>query len=194
MRKIIFASFIAFGVVLIHAAPARLDSGPDPIAALNECIQTRFLDAKAFGMRRILPMQYHGLRTFQPENATEQAVVDQLRRKGHEVAFYLLGRNALTDRPQIQMIYPRRSGLQGPAFITAVREGELPQPDTLLDNGRRALLSFAKGEGYDIPKAGWTVAMRPLRASNERCVQCHIRSNPELKIGDALGVAMYIYR
>ena len=69
-------------------------------------------------------------------------------------------------------------------------------PDTLLDDGRRALLSFQKGEGYDIRKAGWTVAMRPLRASNERCVQCHVAGGAEskLKIGDALGAAMYVYR
>jgi hypothetical protein len=94
------------------------------------------------------------------------------------------------------MLNPRRSGVQGPAFITPIRAGEFPQPDTLLDDGRRALLLFQKGDGYDIAKAGWTVAMRPLRASNERCVQCHAgaEGNSKLKIGDALGVAMYVYR
>jgi hypothetical protein len=184
MRTITLVSIIALAAVLLAAAPARLDSVPDAIFRLNECIQLRFLDAKAFGMRRILPMQYHGLRTFQPENSNEQAVVDQLRQSGYEVVFYLLGDN------------PRRSAVQGPAFITPIRAGQFPQPDTLLDDGRRALLSFQKGEGYDIRKDGWTVAMRPLRASNEACVRCHVAGGAEskLKIGDALGVAMYVYR
>ena len=199
MRMIISVSFIALAAVLIAATPARLDSIPDEISRLDECIQLRFLDAKAFGMRRILPMQYHGLRTFQPENATERAVVDQLRQKGYEVAFYLVGRNALTDQTQVRMLNPRRSPVQGPAFITPIRAGEFPQPDTLLDDGRRALLWFQKGEGYDIGKAAWTVAMRPLRASNQGCVQCHVAAtasagDPKLKIGDALGVALYVYR
>jgi hypothetical protein len=199
MRTIIIVSFMALAAVLIPAAPARLDSVPDEISRLDECIQLRFLDAKAFGMRRILPMQYHGLRTFQPENATERGVVDQLRQKGYEVAFYLIGRNALIDRTQLEMLNPRRSAVQGPAFITPLHAGDFPQPDTLLEQGRRALLSFQKGEGYDIGKAGWTVAMRPLRASNERCVQCHVAGaasagKSKLKIGDALGVALYVYR
>lgn len=195
MRMISFVSFVALATMRIAATPARLDSVPDAISLLDECIQLRFLDAKAFGMRRILPMQYHGLRTFQPENATERAVVDQLRQRGYEVAFYLVGRNALADRT----FDPRRSAVQGPAFITPIHWGEFPQPDALLDDGRRALLSFQKREGYEIRKAGWTVAMRPLRASNEACVQCHLAdaastANPKLKIGDALGVALYVYR
>jgi hypothetical protein len=35
-------------------------------------------------------------------------------------------------------------------------------------------------------------ALRPLRASNEGCVQCHIASG--VKIGDPLGVLMYVYK
>jgi hypothetical protein len=44
-------------------------------------------------MQRILPNGYHGVRQFRSENATEQAVVDQLQQKGYEVALYLAGRN-----------------------------------------------------------------------------------------------------
>ena len=182
--------FVLFTVPI--AAPARLDTVPDEISRLDECIQLRFLDAKAFGMRRILPMQYHGLRSFVPENATERAVVDQLQQKNYEVAFYLVGRNALDAQSPFTTLLPRRSVAQGPAFITPVQERELPQPEILLEEGRRALISFQTGQGYDIRKAGWTVAMRPLRASSEKCVQCHAADG--VKMGDPLGAALYVYR
>ncbi len=86
MRTLTLASFTAIAAVLIAAPLARLDSAPDEISRLDNCIQLRFLDTKAFGMSRILPMQFHGIRTFQPENATERAVVEHLRHKGYEVA------------------------------------------------------------------------------------------------------------
>ncbi len=191
MRTLILSSFTAIAAVLIAAPLARLDSVPDEISRLDNCIQLRFLDTKAFGMSRILPMQFHGIRTFQPENATERSVVERLRHEGYKVALYLVGRNALAAQTPFLSLNPRRSVVQGPAFITPVHDGELPPPDTLLADGRRALLSFQKGDGYDIRKDGWTVAMRPLRASNQKCVQCH---NSELKIGNALGAALYVYR
>ena len=194
MRIPLFVSFTALAAVLIAAPLARLDSVPDEISRLDNCIQLRFLDAKAFGMRRILPQEFHGIRTFQPENSTERAVVEQLRHRGYEVALYLVGRNALAAQTPFKSLNLRRSGVQGPAFITPVHEGEFPPPDTLLDDGCRALLSFQKGDGYDIRKDGWTVAMRPLRASNHKCIQCHTTGASELKIGDALGAALYVYR
>src|SRR2546429_8039198 len=95
MRLPIFVSFTALAAVLIAAPLARLDSVQGEISQLDNCIQLRFLDAKAFGMRRILPQEFHGVRTFQPENDTERAVVAQLRNGGYEVALYLIGRNAL---------------------------------------------------------------------------------------------------
>src|SRR6266567_7267832 len=143
-------------------------------------------------MSRVLPNQFHGIRTFQPENDTERALVSALKQRGYEVAFYLAGRGILTPSYDV-----RRSRLQGPAFITPVMEEQLPKPDALLADGRAALIAFEKGGGYDIEKAGWTVAMRPLRAANASCVQCHTTGvavfkgaamdTPELKIGDPLG-------
>jgi hypothetical protein len=194
MRLILFVLFTAIAAVLMAAPLARLDSVPDEISRLDNCIQLRFLDAKAFGMRRILPLEFHGVRTFQPENGAERAVVEQLRHEGYEVALYLVGRNALATQTPYKSLNPRRSEVQGPAFIAPVHEGEFPPPDTLLDDGRRALLSFQKGDGYNIRKNGWTVAMRPLRASHQTCIQCHTTGASELKIGDALGAALYVYR
>jgi hypothetical protein len=168
---------ITVALLTLSALPA-----PEEIARLNECIQARFHDRKAFGMQRILPRQYHGIRTFQPENPTEQAVVNQLQRKGYQVALYLSGRGVLAT-PAIATF---RNGVQGPAFITP-----FPRKDdlSLLDDSREALVSFEKGEGYDIRKGEWSVAMRPLRATDQQYVQCH-----SVKVGDAIGVAMYVYR
>lgn len=171
---------------------------------LDQCIQLRFLNGTTFGMRRILPFEYHGVRVFQPENACERTVVDRLAQKGYEVALYLAGRNvlAITDGPAL--LDPRRSRIQDPAFITPVHRDEFPEPDTLLADGRSALIAFQKSDGYDIEKSGWTVAMRPLRARNETCVQCHTTglgsegylaaADSGLKAGDPLGVALYVYR
>src|SRR5262249_29207299 len=124
MRLILFVLFTAIAAVLIAAPLARLDSVPDEISRLDNCIQLRFLDAKAFGMRRILPQEFHGVRTFEAENATERAVVEHLRHRGYEVALYLVGRNALAAQTPYKSLNPRRSGVQGPAFITAVHKGE----------------------------------------------------------------------
>ena len=202
MRTILVA-FLATLAASLAATPGRLDapknSTPEEISRLDECIQRRFLAGDTFGMRRILPMQYHGVTLFQPENETERAVVDQLRRKGYEVALYLAGRNILTaqDNPP-QLLNLRRSRIQGPAVITPAQPSDFPPPDTLLADGRSALMAVQKGEGYDIRKTGWTVTVRPLRASNQRCVQCHMAgpggAEGGTKIGDPLGVAMYVYR
>src|SRR6266550_7688676 len=99
MRLLTTMSFTALATALIAASPSRLEphnSEPAEISRLDECIQRRFLSTKTFGMSRVLPNQFHGLRVFQPENATERAIVSQLKQKGYEVAFYLAGRNTLT--------------------------------------------------------------------------------------------------
>ena len=86
-----------------------------------------------------------------------------------------------------------RFGLQGPAFITE-ETPSLPDRADLLAEGRKALIDFATRDGYDLRKGDWVAAMRPLRATGERCVQCHQFGNQRPKVGDALGAAMYIYR
>ena len=207
MRTLMAVSFTALTTILIAAGPSRLDSPknfePPEISRLDECIQVRFLATKTFGMSRVLPRGFHGIRMFQPENSTERAVVSQLKQKGYEVAFYLAGRNTLTPSAAPDIL--RRSLVQGPAYITPLHEEQLPNAAALLADSRDALISFETSGGYDIRKAGWTVAMRPLRASNETCVQCHIVGPgsagsqllgvpSQLKIGDPLGVAMYVYR
>lgn len=168
--------------------PATRNPEFEELSRLNECIQTRFLSRTSFGMNRIAA-QHHGARTFHPENAGESALVDRIRKKGYELAVFLAGRSVLEA--------PLPLGVQGPAFVTNLRDAkQLPGPDTLLPQSRAALASFQTGDGYDIHMGDWTVAMRPLRASNESCIACHNAraSRPGVQIGDALGVVMYVFR
>jgi hypothetical protein len=168
---------------------------PDDLNRLNECIQRRFLARTTFGMGRILPNQFHGIRQFRPENAAEQAVVNQLEDKGYQVALYLSGRGVLSDPALNPAVARYRYAVQGPAYITHLRDaGDLPGVDALFEESRTALEAFNTAEGYDVQKGDWTVALRPLRASNQACVQCHSASGARVKMNDALGVVMYVYK
>jgi hypothetical protein len=75
---------------------------------------------------------------------------------------------------------------------------DLPSPAALLEDARTALVSFDTVQGYAVEKDGWSVWVRPLRATSQACVDCHARgsggANRSLKIGDALGVVMYVSR
>ncbi|HEV2689917.1 MAG TPA: hypothetical protein VGV35_15265 [Bryobacteraceae bacterium] len=185
MRTLILIALAA------HTFPPK--QAPDELSRLNECIQHRFQDRTSFGMRRILPFQFHGVRQFRPENATEQAVVNELQDKGYQVALFLAGRNVI---PALQsMLAPAyRYTVQGPAYITHLNPQELPQPASLLEESRTALEAFKTGQGYNVEKDGWTVALRPLRAANEACVQCHNNMGASVKLNDPLGVVMYVYK
>jgi hypothetical protein len=166
---------------------------PDEINQLDECIQKRFGARTVLGMERVARMDYHGVRQFRAENATEQSVVNGLEQKGYQVALYLAGRGVNTKPMDILAAY--RYGVQGPAYITHFGDPkESPSPASLLEDGRKALASFETGGGYDIREGAWTVALRPLRASNQACVQCHSTSGEKVKIGDPIGVVMYAYK
>ncbi|HYL77721.1 MAG TPA: hypothetical protein VEU96_26135 [Bryobacteraceae bacterium] len=168
---------------------------PEELSQLNECIQHRFQDRTSFGMRRILPNQFHGVRQFRPENAAEQAVVNRLEEKGYQVALYLAGRSVATNPALAPGLAPYRYGVQGPAYITRLSNApELPRPEALFEESRTALDAFKTGQGYDIKKGDWTVALRPLRATNAACVQCHNNTGANVKLNDPLGVVMYVYR
>jgi hypothetical protein len=197
---------------------------PD-ISRLHTCIEIRFVDRTTFGMKRILPREHQGIRDFRAENTTEQSIMTALAEKGYEVALYLSGRGVLTDAPVVTdpllpQMPTRRYLPQGPAFITKIANtAELPTQAALLAAGRAGFAALEKSESYGasyaIKSAGWTIAMRPLRA-DAACIACHAANpvpNPihvsdatapahqrsdartaGLRAGDTLGVAMYVYR
>lgn len=191
----------AFLVSLLAVASPRdlnrINELPD-ISRLHSCIQLRFMDRTTFGMRRILPLEYHGIRDFRPENTTEESVIKALQDKGYEVALYLAGRGVLTvsqasPDSALRQWAQRRNLPQGPAFITKIAKvDDLPSRDALLADGRAGFAALKEVEAYDVRESGWTIAMRPLRADNS-CVRCHASSGV-VKSGDALGIAMYVYR
>jgi hypothetical protein len=181
--------------LILIALAAHLTIPTDEMSQLDECIHHRFQDRTSFGMRRILPFQYHGVRQFRPENTTEKAVVNQLQENGYQVALYLAGRNVIKTSAPIQELAAYRYGVQGPAYITRVTNpSDVPRADALIDDSRAALEAFKTSQGYNIQKGAWTVAMRPLRATNEACIQCHNNAGASVKMNDALGVVMYVYK
>jgi len=193
------AAFLGMRTLILTALAAHLTlppmQQPEELSQLNECIQRRFQDRTSFGMRRILPNQYHGVRQFRPENPTEQAVVNRLEEKGYQVALSLAGRSVATIPALAPGLAPSRYGVQGPAYITRLGNAQdLPGPDALFEESRAALDAFKASEGYDIRKGDWTVAVRPLRATNAACVQCHNSAGANVKMNDPLGVVMYVYK
>jgi len=193
-RIVLTLGFFLVGLVTGAELPTAPHPDPDAWRQLADSIQQRFLNIGVFGMNRILPT--HGIQQFRPESAQEREAVEQLQQKGYEVALYLAGRGILGAAEPTPNF---RRGVQGPAFITHMAHPEeLPQPAALLPQARKALASFDTGQGYDLRIDDWDVRVRPLRASSQVCVQCHVHgsggANPGLKLGDALGVVMYVSR
>jgi hypothetical protein len=182
-------------VSLIPLLLSAHNPGTDVLSRLDDCIQKRFLDTGSFGISRILPL--HGVRQFRSANADERAIVEDLEQKGYEVALFLAGRQILDSSGN--RFFDPRSGVQGPANITHLSKmDELPNPNALLPDARAALTAFDSSNSYEAQHDGWTILMRPLRATKETCVQCHTRgaggANASLKIGDSLGVVLYVFR
>ena len=216
--------------LFVNGAPPHVTlTEPDEIKELDRCVQKRFQDPAAisqrrFGMgrmgkrRRPSPQPPDGsspiaaqsqqgthhqdVRDFKSENPAEQAVIDAFQTKGYEVIMYLGGRKILEQPPaKTQIEY--RYGIQGPALITGKSmAADPPSTSWLLAESRTALESFEISDGYTLKRGTWTVAMRPLRAANSGCVNCHTSgvardndgSRSELAVGDAVGVAIYAYR
>jgi hypothetical protein len=188
------------------------------IDPLDDCIQALFskVDSR-FGMARVPTATKH-LTYFNPRNDEERAVVNDLDHSGWVVAFYLAGRRILGERPgpnKTPFAGRRHSVIGGPIAITPAFSGggqrnqefEMPEPDQLWEDAQNAMRSFETKNQYDFSVGGWKVEARPIRAG-ESCLKCHNNnqgtspsvvdlyhapSGQPIKVGDALGVAMYAY-
>jgi hypothetical protein len=198
------------------------------IDALDDCIQQRFKDIdQMFGFRRITQAGDTPHR-FKPENAKELASVRELNAQGLNVALYLTSRSVLGDKPdekewvQDQPVSTgqgvtrtsvgsgrgfSRKIIKGPVLISAKDKDDLPMPSELWEQSRKAILAFATKDSFEFLHGSWKFIARPVRASEQSCLQCHLRDstrtialnpkdeNPKpLKIGDPLGVVLYAYR
>ncbi|HEV8486775.1 MAG TPA: hypothetical protein VGV87_24740 [Blastocatellia bacterium] len=183
------------------------------LSLLDDCVQQRFKDIdKGFGFRRIIKLGDTPHR-FKPENAKELKVVDELKTARLNVVLYLAGRRVLGEKPDATAIVSRRL-VQGPASITPpdyYDNKDLPRPDQLWDQSRRAMLAFQGSNTYKFAVGKWNISARPVRATEQSCLDCHsagstssipltraegpseLQITKPLRIGDPLGVVMYAY-
>jgi len=202
------------------ANPDELTAECGPLESLDRVVQERFrkIDNR-FGRYRVTPATLH-INYFTPETPEEKQVLDDLVASGWEVAFYLAGRQILSSQPakgERNLSEPRRN-MAGPIYMTPpyVPEADLPEHYELLEHAKNALKSFARKDEYNFKIGRWTYLARPIRAQ-EYCLSCHnnakpekiatprivtseldlnrenARSNTPIKVGDALGVAIYAY-
>jgi hypothetical protein len=190
------------------------------IDALDDCIQERFKDIdKAFGLRRLMRAGDTPHR-FKPENTKELASLSELKSRKIEAALYLTSRSVLGDKPdaiewnQGADVSPVGSGIgysrriiKGPVLINARGRDDLPLPSELWEQSRKAIEIFATQDSFEFSYGKWNFIARPVRASEQSCLQCHVSDSTRLiaqdpkdgkikplKIGDPLGVVLYAYR
>ena len=234
-RRIAFTSFL-LPLVVFALFPGRTgatlliapqhDLGEDAdnrlLSLLDERIQQRFgLAARiqrrsqdidnGFGYRRIVNVGETPHR-FKPENAKELKVVDALRVARLNVVLYLAGRRPPGEQPDAATIVARKL-IQGPAFVVSTNQqnADLPGPAELWAQSRTALLAFQSSQSYDFAIGKWKFSARPVRATEQSCVDCHnagatrsvrlpstngvseLQITKPLRIGDLLGVVLYAY-
>jgi hypothetical protein len=179
-----------------------------PVESLNQCIQDRFRNLDRFGMSR---MSVHSW-SFYPVTPEERSAVTRLREDGWEVGFYLGGRELL-ERPGITEAEWNeadessfRRAVSKPISITGQEPPpDLPRPWELWGHARKALAASDVADSYTASVGRWSIDARPVRADRQVCLKCHDEGgatafpSPDeeggrpLRVGDALGVAIYVY-
>lgn len=181
-----------------------------PVAALDQCVQQRFSAMERFGIRRVITFPFH-LQHFRPENEKEKNVIAELEKDGWTVSFYLVGRSVLGAKPD-QSLWEKTAGnyysrkpINNPILLTKdAKIDDLPKPLELWEQTRKAMTAFSGTDQYDFPVGKWQVAARPVRASQQACLQCHSQRaetidgqgkvvSQGLKVGDPLGAVLYVY-
>jgi len=189
-----------------------------PLEALDREIQKRFHNVIGFGMARIATE-----RRFEPETKAEREAVRMLGRAGYKVGLYLVGRGVLEPMParlrraKTAFGSDRTTGepFSGPIFLSSPTITSVPSAAALWDETQNAMRAFEKGSNrYGFVAGKWQVEARPVRASEESCLRCHKtdykyiysvndRGEPfynvepkgnVLKVGDTLGVLLYLYK
>ena len=188
----------------------RSASEASPVDALDHSVQERFRTLTSFGMSR-MPLVPQHVYQFDPETPEEKAAVADLRNQGLSVGLYL-GGLGLLGSPMSEADwkkggeYDLRRAISDPIVVSGAATPEgLPKPWELQEIGRRALEASAAGDRYEASFGRWSVDVRPVRASQSACLECHkaggtaaeresgAGTRPDLKVGDALGVAVYLY-
>jgi hypothetical protein len=176
--------------------------------------------APALGMTRMMPYnpsfgrhylpQFTVTRDFGPENDSEKNALDALESVPVHVGLYLFGRAILDSRIDI----PNYRALKGPAAMTqgaprpkwyptglnpAALPDALPDWQEMYPLAQRAMKSFADGgTGFETSMGTWNIAVRPVVASQERCLTCHnstaYGTGGPAVLHQALGGVIYAFR
>jgi len=215
----LFSLLVAFGfssgpsaATLISLVPSQehSDSEADLIAALDDCIQQRFLDVdKGFGFSRVIRPGSTPHR-FKAENAKELTIVEYLTRARLDVVLYLAGRRIVEAKLNSEDVDSIAGSLiKGPVSITPANKQNkgLPLPKQLLSHSPEAMHVFQGSGKYDFSLGEWKFIARPVRASDATCLNCHQRNgttlfstgrigqeSKSLQIGDPLGLLVYGYK
>jgi len=222
----VFLLSISFALAQAHQSPVPTATVQDEKAtALDVCliveldrhIQERFKDVdRGFGFRRVITINQTPHR-FQPEKAKELEAVSELEKARWQVVLYLAGRSVLGPQPEKgywESLTPRKM-IQGPVLVTAAGQpqSDWPQPAELWEQSRKAMAAFSDTDQYDFKLGKWKFAARPVRASDQSCLECHsrervssipmsslaeeskvsVQEQKPLRIGDPLGVMLYAY-
>src|SRR6185295_4416494 len=215
----LFALLIAFGFSSSPSASTlrsfdpsqeHSDSEADLIAALDDCVQQRFLDVdKGFGFSRVIRPGETPHR-FKAENAKELTIVEYLTSARLDVVLYLAGRRIVEAKLNSEDADSIAGSLiKGPVSITPGNKPNtgLPLPKQLLSHSQEAMHVFQGSGKYDFSLGEWKFIARPVRVSGTSCLNCHKRNgttlfsrgkigedSKSLKIGDPLGLLVYGFK
>lgn len=218
----------------LAAQASGTERAPRIIETLNDCVQDRFKEVEErLGMARVIrPGAPH---LFTPERMREITIVEELDHARMRVVLYLAGREVLKPKPDARfspmyiseeyfsnlrlLMAPRPikeedaiewGVIKGPIRVTPPErpktESERP-PATgeLWEATRRAMQAFSRSETYDFGHGGWKFAARPIRVTDQACLNCHtpngatlmsagVRPDNTLRMGDAIGALLYGYK
>jgi len=201
MRKRNARSWLLCGVGLVAVGLAAFQQpSASSIDELNDVVQNRLHNTKGAGMARITTVKEH-FRGFDPAGPEARVAVGRLERRGFTVALYLGGLNLLNppmSKQEWEKLSPHdRNAISNPLPITG-REipAGMPAGWELWETGQKALTAFAKADRYESSIGRWSIDARPVRVDRQECITCHAGRGGDrevLKIGDAVGVAMYVY-
>jgi hypothetical protein len=177
-------------------------TGEDPIDPLDRCVQKRLHEHTGFGMSRLAD-ELIQLHRFVAESPEEESALAELRGSGMAVGLYLGARDLLAAGPSAT---GGERPIGRPIVVTGgISPEDLPRPHDLRQVGRAALAA-AEGDGSAAGSVGrWSVAARVVRADRQSCLECHTPDRAlafptrgkdgggRLEIGDAIGVAIYVY-
>jgi hypothetical protein len=154
------------------------------IDALDECIQERFSKSdQVFGYDRVTARTRH-VNRFEAENQSEREAISELEKDGWQVAFYLIGRRVLGQKPDLSELkwrfrfqYP--SVIHGPVAITAPSKfeerGRNPARDSRTGSFPMILDTYNYNEGKMIeqfelpePMSIWDDAQKAMLAFEKR--------------------------